>query len=376
MNFYKQKILYFVTEDWYFCSHRLSLAKAVQSAGFTVSVLARVNRHADIIKNSGMNLIPLDIARGGINPITEINILRKVWLIYLQEKPCLVHHVALKPVLYGSFVAMFMPDLKVVNLLAGLGAIFSSSNWKAVFLRPVIRWSIRILLQRTNSVTIVQNEEDFNFLYYELGVSSKQLKLIKGSGVNTEQFYPLKNMQDEVRVALVSRLLLTKGVGEYVAAVKLLKQNGVVFKAYLVGEPDEENITSISAKDIEEWGKEGFVNCLGRIDNVAQFWQEMHICVLPSYREGMPKSLIEAAASGLPIVTTNTPGCNDIVVDGVNGFLVPPRSINELANAMERLILNKDLRESMGKAGRRRVESEFSDAIVLSQTLDVYREML
>jgi glycosyltransferase involved in cell wall biosynthesis len=377
MNVRMHKILYFVAEDWYFCSHRLALATAVQSEGFAVSVLTRVKQHAKFIKNADINLIPINMVRGGINPFCEIKVLRQIWRIYSREKPVLVHHVALKPVLYGSFVAMFMPDLKVVNLIAGLGAIFSSTNWKTLLLKPVVMQLFRIFFRRVNSVTIVQNHDDFNLLSKKLGIPPSKLKLIKGSGVDVEQFKFSSFLVDEVNVALVSRLLSAKGIGEYIAAVKLLKQKGLVFNAFLVGEPDDENIASISSKQLQEWNDEGFVSCVGRIDDVAQFWQKMHIGVLPSYyAEGIPKCLIEAASCGLPIVTTNTPGCNDIVADGINGILVPPRAIIELANAIEFLILNKDLREKMGLEGRRRVIFEFSNDVILSQTLDVYREMV
>lgn len=370
-----KKLLYFVTEDWYFCSHRLALAKLAQQAGFDISVLTRVNRHGHIIHAAGMQLIPLDVDRGGVNPLREIQTLWQVWQVYRQVKPDLVHHVALKPVLYGGVVALFMPRLKIVNLLAGLGVIFSSEQLKARLIQPVVNLLFRILFRRRNTCTIVQNREDYALLLNRFQVPASALRLIKGSGVDTEQFYPSPEPTGRVTVALVSRLLWDKGIGEYVAAIKLLKQKGLQFNALLLGEPDKESMASICPGQLQIWNNEGDVTCLGHIENISQFWTDAHIAVLPSfYGEGVPRCLIEAAASGRPIVTTNIAGCNEIVEDGLNGYLVPIKDAQALAFAMEKLLLDADLRKVMGLAGRKKVENEFSNSIVLEQMLRIYRQ--
>lgn len=372
----RPKILYFVTEDWYFCSHRLELAKAAQQAGFDVCVMTRVNQHADLILNEGMRLIPLDVRRGGINPLQELRTLWQIGSIYREIKPVLVHHVALKPVLYGSIVALIMPSLKVVNLLAGLGAVFSSDKIKARLLRPLVKSLLGRLLRRPNTCSIAQNSEDFAVLLNQLQIPARALKLIKGSGVDTEKFSVLPAPQEPITLALVSRLLWDKGIGEYVAAVKYLKQKSYHFEAVLVGKPDTENMASVSSEQLQAWHQDGLIRCLGHIENIAEFWRSAHIAVLPSYREGLPKSLLEAAACGRPIVTTDTSGCKEVVDDGISGFLVPVRDAQALAEALEKLILDEQLRKKMGAAGRRKVEQEFSDAIVLKQTLEIYQELL
>jgi glycosyltransferase involved in cell wall biosynthesis len=372
----RKKLLFLVTEDWYFCSHRLALAKAAQQAGFAVSVLTRVNKHGDVIQNADVDLIPLKMVRGGVNPLFEFAALRQIWLTYRQIKPDIVHHVALKPVLYGGLVALFMPDIKIVNLLAGLGSVFSSRTWTAYILRPLFKKLFQVLFKRTHSLTIVQNQEDYDFLSYDLQVPVTQLRLIKGSGVDTERFYPAQEPVGSVQMALVSRLLWDKGIGEYVAAVRQLKQKGLVFNAFLVGKPDAENMASIATEQLHAWQAEGVVQCLGYVEDVALFWNKTHIAVLPSYREGLPKSLLEAAAAGKPIVTTDTSGCKEIVEEGVNGFLVPVRTVKELANALEKLILDAALRKKMGAAGRKKVEQAFSNDFILAQTLSVYRELV
>ncbi|MGZ4959598.1 MAG: glycosyltransferase family 4 protein [Methylomonas sp.] len=370
------RLLYFITEDWYFCSHRLALARAAQQSGYQVTVLTRVNRHGDIIRSQGFNLIPLDIERGGTNPVRELRTVYKVWQIYAQVKPDIVHHVALKPVLYGSLASLFISNIKSVNLIAGLGAIFSSQKLKVKLLKSLVKFSLKSLFQSSASRVIVQNIEDRDLLNQQFGINASRVVLIKGSGVDTQKYYPVPEPAGKVRVALVSRLLWDKGIGEFVAAVRILKQRKLEFSAILAGEPDNHNLASVSRSQLQEWHDDGLISWLGYQDNIAEFWHDTHIAVLPSYREGLPKSLLEAAACGRPIVTTDTSGCKEIVQNGVNGFLVPVRDANGLADALEKLILNTELRQKMGQAGREMVKHMFSDEIIIAETLKVYRELL
>lgn len=368
------KLLYFVTEDWYFCSHRLELARAAQQAGYDVHVLTRVNADGDKIRAEGFHLIPLTMQRGSINPLRELQALFQVWQAYQQIKPDIVHHVALKPVLYGGLVSCLLPHLKTVNLVAGLGAIFSSDKPKSRLLRPVVKLLFRWLFNRHNSKVIVQNSEDQAVLINELRINPAHVVLIKGSGVNIQHFSPQPEPNGKVSVALVSRLLWDKGIGEFVAAVKLLKAKGLDFSALLVGKPDPENMASVTEQQLKIWQASELVECVGHKEDIAQLWQETHIAVLPSYREGLPKSLLEAAACGRPIVTTDTSGCKEIVQDGVNGFFVPVRDVKTLANAVEKLILDPALRKRMGQAGRVMVEQEFASEKIIMQTLEIYRQ--
>ncbi len=371
------KLLYFVTEDWYFCSHRLALAQAAQQAGYQVTVLTRVNRHGDIIRSQGFNLIPLDIDRGGVNPIRELITLVKVWKIYTQIKPDIVHHVALKPVLYGGLAVLFTRDIKSVNLIAGLGAIFSSDKLKARLLKSLVKFFLRTLFKSSASRVIVQNADDRDLLINQLGINANNVVLIKGSGVDTQKYYVVPEPAGKVRIALVSRLLWDKGIGEFVAAVRLLKQRELDFSAILVGEPDEQNLGSVNRTQLQEWHDSGLINWLGYQENIAEFWHQTHIAVLPTYyREGLPKCLLEAAACGRPIVATEISGCKEIVKNGVNGFLVPARDSTELADALEKLIVNAELRRKFGQAGRKMVEQEFSDEIIIAETLQVYWELM
>ncbi|MBS3963676.1 MAG: glycosyltransferase family 4 protein [Methylomonas sp.] len=369
------KLLFLVTEDWYFCSHRMALAQAAQASGYAVSVLCRVKHHGDVIRDAGFELIDLPMRRGGLNPAREWMTLVRIWQVYRRLKPDLVHQVAVKPVVYGSLAAWFLPTIKQVNLLAGLGTVFSARHWKTSVLKFLLKRLFRWLLRQPHVITVVQNRQDYAVLTEQLGLLPQQVRLIKGSGVDIEQFGYSAMPPPPLRLALVSRLLWDKGIAEFVAAARLLKQKGLQFQALLVGEPDEENIRSIGVEQLKDWQDEGVVDCVGRIDDVAAFWRSVHIAVLPSYREGLPKTLLEAAASGRPIITTDTAGCNEIVEHEVNGLLVPVRSVPPLADALERLVSNPALCAQMGKAGRTKVETEFANALVFAQTLAVYREL-
>ncbi|GAB4265384.1 MAG: glycosyltransferase family 4 protein [Methylomicrobium sp.] len=372
----RPKLLYFVTEDWYFCSHRLNLAIAAQNCGYRVTVLTRVNRHGDNIRAHGFELIPLDIERGGLNLWREWQTLLKVWRIYAELKPDIAHHIALKPVLYGGLVALFVPGVKTVSLLAGLGSIFSARRWQTRLLKPIVKRSFRWLLNRPNCRVVVQNSEDRALLVDRLRIDAERVALIRGSGVDIQAFRPASEPAGKVVIALVSRLLWDKGIGEYVDAVQLLRQKGLVFSALLVGEPDEQNLNSVSRTIVRQWHDRGLVDCLGFQESIAAIWQQAHIAVLPSYREGLPKALLEAAACGRPIVTTDTSGCKEVVEDGYNGLLVPVGDAESLANALERLIVNAELRQNMGRASRRRVEHYFSDRRIIDETLAIYRELV
>lgn len=373
---HKKKLLFFVTEDWYFCSHRIDLARAAKQAGYQVSVLTRVTRHGDIIRNEGFELIPLQIERGGVNPLRELNTIYQIVKHYKKISPDIVHHVAIKPVIYGGLISIFMQKIKVVNLIAGFGAIFSSNNLKARILRPFVKIIFKRIFARKGSVVVVQNSEDRQLLLDELRVNPYSVSLIKGSGIDIDKFLPSKEPPGIVSIALVSRLLWDKGIKEFVEAVSVLKTKGLEFNAYLVGEPDDSNLASVHHSQLTEWEDNNIVKCIGFKKNIADFWMNNHIAVLPSYREGLPKSLLESAACSRPIVTTNTSGCKEVVKDGVNGFLVPVRNVELLAKALESLLLNPTLRIKMGEVGRERVIKEFSNEIIINETLGIYKKLM
>lgn len=369
---YKGKILYLVTEDWYFCSHRLPLACAARDEGYEVVVVTRVTSHGDEIVRNGLKLIPMGMRRRGQNPLYELSSIIELIKIYRRERPDLVHHVALKPVIYGSLAALVTGVSSKVNALAGLGYVFSSDSLKARLLRPAVRLLFRGLLNRKNCQVILQNPDDIATLVEAKVLRAKNITLIRGSGVDLQIFSMVPESDAVPLVILASRMLWDKGVGEFIEAALHLQSAGVTARFVLVGESDPDNPSSISNAQLRQWHEEKGVEWWGRREQMAAVMQQSHIVCLPSYREGLPKVLLEAAASGRAIVTSDAPGCREIVKDGENGILVPIKQSGPLAEALGRLIADPLLRQQMGRRGRALVEAEFSSDQVIRETLALY----
>ena len=366
------KLLFVVTEDWYFVSHRLPLAVAAQAAGFDVAVATRVGRHGDVICSAGIRLIPFTLSRRGGNPLREVIAL---WRLYRRERPDLVHHVALKPVMFGALAAWLAHVPAQVNAVAGLGWLFTSSSGVVRLIRPALRSMLAHLLNRPHSLTIVQNPEDMSLLERS-GLSATRLRLIRGAGVDVQVFRPVMPPSEPVCIVLVSRMLWDKGVGEFVVAARYLTDAGVNARFILVGDPDPANPASVPESTLRSWHGQHGVEWWGRREDMPAVLQAAHIACLPSfYGEGLPKSLLEAVACGLPIVTTDAPGCREVARDGVNGLLVPVRDAVALAAALKKLIDDAELRRRMGEQSRLRAETEFGLEAVIAQTLAVYREV-
>jgi glycosyltransferase involved in cell wall biosynthesis len=371
-----RKLLFFVTEDWYFCSHRLPLALAAKEAGFDVSIVTRVSSHGEQIKAAGLELIPLELSRRGLNPLTELRLIGRLISIYRSEHPDIVHHVALKPVLYGSIASLFANVPCVVNALAGLGFLFSCHSLKVRSVRPLVKLVFRLLLNRRNSRVILQNPDDVRLMCDGCVLSRERIALILGSGVDIRQFTVLPEQSGQPIVILASRLLWDKGVGEFVEAAKQLRLQCVRARFVLVGEGDAENPSTIPDEQLQTWHEEGVIEWWGRREDMPKVFAQSHIVCLPSsYGEGVPKVLIEAAACGRPIVTTDAPGCREIVQDGLNGFLVPLRDAAAVAEALKKLIEAPELRRKMGVKGRELVEREFSLDKVNNETLALYEDL-
>ncbi len=367
----RPKLLFFVTEDWYFCSHRLQLAIAAKQAGYEVAVLTRVRDHGNIIKSAGIRLIPFESQRRSLNPFREIGVLARLVAVYRRELPDVVHHVAVKPVIYGAIAARIAGIGKTVNTLAGLGWFSTSPGITARIFQKLIKLAISNLL--SSGMVIVQNPDDRRWLIGS-GVPEEKIRLIRGSGVDTEVFTPGHRTNEVPVVVLVARMLWDKGVGQFVEAAHIIRSRGETARFVLIGSPDPENPSSISELQLKAWSDEGVVEWWGHRNDLPSILKCVDIACLPSYyREGVPKSLLEAAAAGLPIVTTDAPGCREIVENGVNGLLVPPQNVSRLVEALIYLLDDRDTRRKMGNEGRRLAEAEFSIGQVVYETLAVYR---
>ena len=373
---HRPRLLYLVTEDWYFCSHRLPVARAARDAGAEVVVATRVTAHGEAIRAEGFRLVPLAWRRGSHTPLAELRAIVDIVSLYRRERPDLVHHVALKPVIYGSLAAASAGVPHVVNALTGLGALFIGSSARTRLLGALARAVLRPLLNRPGGRVILQNADD-RLLLEERGLLRHTLvALIRGSGVDVNRFAPTPEPDSPPVAVLAARMLRDKGVDEFVDAARLLKARGVAVRMQLAGPTDPDNPAAIDEKVLRGWQTEGVVEWLGPVADMPALWATSHIAVLPSYREGLPKALLEAAASGRPMVATDVPGCREIVRADETGLLIPPRDAAALADAIARLAGDAALRRRLGARARLVAETEFAEAVVVRETLALYRELL
>ncbi|AIT62984.1 glycosyltransferase family 4 protein [Coxiella burnetii] len=372
----KKKLLIVINNAKFFISHRLSLAKAAKVANYDVHVATPVSPLIEKIKEEGFSYHAIQIDRCGFNPFKDIFALFSLWKLYRRLQPDIVHHVAIKPVLYGGIAARLAGVPAVVNALTGLGFIFIAQSRYIRILRSILQQGYKLVFQHKNTCVIFQNEDDrTQFLQTKL-LDPNNSVLIPGSGVSMSAFYPMEEMPGVPRVILASRLLWDKGVGEFVEAAKILKQKKIDACFILVGGIDSENPSAINQKQLEHWESEGLIEWWRESTEMLAIMHRANIVCLPSYREGLPRVLVEAAASGRAIVTTDVPGCRDVVCDGENGLLVPVKNSEELASAIEILIQNPELRKEMGRRGRARVESKYELDKINFQTMMVYETLL
>lgn len=368
-----RKLLYLVTEDWYFCSHRLPIARAARDAGFDVVVATRVDRHGDRIRAEGFRLVALPWRRRSNHPLRELSTLRSLHALYRRESFDIVHHVALKPTLYGALVAP--RGVATVSTVAGLGFLFTSSRLRARVLRPAIRLALKRMCDRPGARMVVQNADDKDAMTRAGVVDASRVALIRGSGVDLERFAPSDEPAGTVTATMVGRMLWSKGVRELVTAARMLRERGVAVRVVLVGDPDDENPESIPAEQLRAWSRDGSIEWQGQRDDMPDVLRATHIAVLPTYREGLPMTLLEAAASARAIVTTDVPGCREIVHHGENGLLVPSKDAAALADAIETLATDGPRRARMGRRGRELVAA-FSEDVVVAETLALYGALL
>lgn len=372
----KHKILFIIVEDRYFLSHRLHLAQYAIKKGYQVGLLCKISKHKEFLENEGIQVFDWSLVRGSFNLFFEIKAIYEILITLLKFAPDVLHAVALKPVIYASFASKLVFLKSRVFALGGLGFIFSSDKILAKLLRPLIVLVLKFTFSGNKSRLIIQNIDDKRTLINLKVIRDEKIDLIKGAGVDMKIFSFIKEPSQIPEVILPARLLWDKGVGEFVLAADILKKRGINAKFTLLGETDPHNPECIPDDQIEDWKKEGAVGVAGFQDDMAKCIQDCAVVCLPSYREGLPKSLLEAASCGRPIVTTDVPGCREIVQDGVNGYLVPSKDPDLLAEALSRLLTDRKLREVMGLKGREFVEREFSAEIVAIKTEKIWNSLL
>ncbi len=371
----KGKLIFLVTEDWYFCSHRIPIARAAKKYGFEIVVATKFSNHREKIINEGFRPFSLNyFTRETINPFIWLMGFLEILILYWQEKPKIVHHVSLVPVILGSIAAKLTGKIKIVNAITGLGSLFAYGE-EVKYLRLIIGQCLRMCLK--NTTIIVQNPDDANQLINSRFASRKKINLIKGSGVNMKKFKILPEPKEKkFTVGLVSRMLWQKGIGDFVEAIRILNESGENVQGIIAGGPHSPNSNSISHEKLEEWNQLSYINWVGKINDVTQVWKKAQISVLPSYyREGLPKSLLESASCGRAIITTDCPGCREIVSDMKSGLVVPAKSPKQLAKAILLLKKDKELRIKLAKNCYQLVKNELCEEIVMKKTLALYQKL-
>ena len=371
-------LLYVVNVDWFFLSHRLPLALAAREAGCDVCVAAADTGVADVIRERGFRFVRIPFSRHGLNPVPELQTLFSLIHLYKSLRPDLVHHVTIKPAIYGSAAARLTRVPAIVNAITGLGFSFGTSRG-ARMRKAIVSPLLRQALRQPRSRTIFQNPDDLA-KFCETGfVVPEHARLIRSSGVNCSVFKPSPSPSPEGPpvVLLASRLVWAKGVREFVEAARMLRAGGVQARFVIAGAADIESPDAVPEETLLAWNEEGVVEWWGHRTDMPDVLAQSSVVVLPTmYRESVRKILIEDAASGRGIVASDAPGCREIVLDGVNGFLVPPGDSKALGHAIQELLQNRELRERFGNAGREIATKEFSVERVVEDTLEVYQELL
>lgn len=366
------KLLFVLNDAGFFLSHRLELAKAARESGYDVHVTCPEDNKTPLIKEHGFTTHALPLKRSSMNPIKELQTLFALRKIYKKLRPDLIHHLTIKPIIYGSIAARLTKMPCIINAPTGLGFLFTRERWPGKLLGEIGKTLYRAALKHPRAMTIFQNPDDRDLFINNKLLTHEKTILIRSSGVDIQKFVPLAEPGGIPVVAFIGRILWDKGIAEFIAAAKRLKAQGVLARFVLVGGSDQGNRSAVPEAKIKQWVAENIVEWWGFCKEMQEVFEKVHVVCLPSYREGVPKVLLEAAACAKPIVTTDAPGCREAVIDGENGFMVPVKNAPALAAALNKLIGNKDLRIQMGQAGRELVEREFAVEKVVARTLEVY----
>jgi glycosyltransferase involved in cell wall biosynthesis len=350
------------------------MARAARAAGFEVHVATRIDGHGHAIEAEGFHLHPISWRRGSLDPRDLFRVLREVRRLYRKLTPDLAHHVAVPATLVGSLAATGLSTV-CVNAMTGLGTLFISNEPKIRAARTIVTPVLAKVLSRPSSVVLVQNLDD-RAVMERFGVDPSQIALIPGSGVDTDLMTPSPEPAGPVTIGFLGRLVEAKGIRALVEAHRRVCTRGRDIRLVIAGTPDEANAGSIPKEEISAWGRRRNVSCLGFVEDIAALWTSVHIAVLPSHREGLPLSLLQAAACGRPLIATDVPGCRDVARADYNALLVPIDDVEALAQAIDRLALDPPLRRRFGAASRMLVEREFSSQRVGRDLIALYRGML
>jgi glycosyltransferase involved in cell wall biosynthesis len=368
------RILYVVTEDWYFLSHRLPMARAAKNGGYEIHVATRLNSAKSAIEAEGFTPHALSWQRGSMSPTHSLAGVAELRKLLRDLKPDILHNISLKPVLLGSIASLGLSSIAVVNSLTGLGTLFIGNHRKSEFTRPLVIAALKGLLKCPNTRTIVQNPDDRRFML-GLGVPESSVDLIPGSGVDTAQFTPLPEPAPPITAAFVGRMLADKGVMTLIQAYSLATSRGLKLQLLLAGDTDRENPGSLAPEQLREFASAFGINWLGHVADIREVWARAHIAVLASRREGLPKSLLEAASCGRPMIATDTPGCREIAIRNETALTFPVDDAPALAEALTQMAGDADMRARFGRRARALVEEKFSADVIGKQIVALYQSL-
>lgn len=371
------KLVILINNLSFFCSHRLPIAEAAINKSFDVVVGYGELGDADpkILEQKGIKTSFVPMKRGSINFLKDIKSLFKIWFFFKREKPDIVHLVTVKPYLYGGIIARLLSVPCLVSAVSGLGSLFIYQDIKSKIIRFLLYPIYTLAFNHFNQTVILQNQEDANLLT-EWGVLNRnKVQILKGSGVELENFRNFNDAPGIPTVCFASRLLIDKGVNEFIAAAKLLKERKIAARFFLAGDLDTQNPSGLNTDDIKKIREEGFVEILGFQKDISSLYSRSHIICLPSYREGFPKALMEAAAASRAVVTTDVPGCRDVIIPNKTGLIVPVKNSEALANAIQDLINNPKKRKKMGEEGRELAKKEFDIKNIVQAHIEIYKNL-
>lgn len=368
----QRRLLYVVADADYFISHRLDLARSAKAAGYDVWVATSPEARLEPIRCAGLNVVAVQLIRRIQNPLAEWAAYQELLHVYRKLCPDVVHHIALKAIMIGGSAARKEKIPVVVHTFAGLGSVFVARHGKLRWLRGLLVLLLRRACRGSRVSVVVQNADDRSLLLRRAIVESSQTRLIPGVGVNLQQFRPAPEPSGTICVVLPSRLIADKGIREFVKAAQRLHRLKVDCRLVLVGPLDPSNATAIAEEEVREWQAAGWIEWLGESQDMPRVYRQCHIVCLPSYREGLPRVLVEAGAAGRPVVATNVPGCRDVVLNESTGLLVPPHDADALAAGIQRLVVDGGLRRRLGEQARVRVEQSFDEADIHKRLIRLY----
>ena len=375
------RILLVANTSWYLANFRLPLLRSLRDAGYDVAAVAPHDAYTERLLQEGFVVHHWMVSRRSINPLVEARALVDLLRIYQREQPDLVHHFTVKACLYGTIAAKGARIYRVINAITGLGHVFVGQRRRTRAMRGALKPLYRSVFMARRATVVFQNPDDQDTLI-KLGITdASRSRLIRGSGVDIDHFSPepapvARPFHSPLRLLFPSRLINEKGVRELLLACRSLWSDGHALELWVAGSLDGGNRSALTAAELETLSQEQRVRCLGHVDDMRALYAQVDLVVLPSWREGLSRALIEAAAMELPIITTDVPGCRDVVVHGVCGLLVPLHNPDALRLAIELIMQQPELARAFGKAARARVVAEFQVDLVNEHTLEQYGQLL